>query len=315
MDVSRSVEIVRKPRKLVQRKKNFSLTLLALPGLIWFFVLCYMPMGGAIIAFQNYKPRKGILGSEWVGLDNFKYLFSSNDATRILGNTLFYNFISIFIVAAVAVIIALLMDAVRKRAFVKVYQTLLFLPRFISWVVVGYMATALFHYDMGLLNHIREILELEPVSWYLTPGPWRGILLTANIWKVMGYTSLIYYGSIMGISPELYESAEIDGASGFQKIWHITLPLIRPTIVIMMLMSVGSIMKADFGLFYYVPNNSGALYPATDVIDTYVYRALRGLGDFSTSAATSLFQSVVGFVLILLSNWVVRKVDEQSSLF
>lgn len=315
MDVSRSVEIVRKPRKLVQRKKNFSLTLLALPGLIWFFVLCYMPMGGAIIAFQNYKPRKGILGSEWVGLDNFKYLFSSNDATRILGNTLFYNFISIFIVAAVAVIIALLMDAVRKRAFVKVYQTLLFLPRFISWVVVGYMATALFHYDMGLLNHIREILELEPVSWYLTPGPWRGILLTANIWKVMGYTSLIYYGSIMGISPELYESAEIDGASGFQKIWHITLPLIRPTIVIMMLMSVGSIMKADFGLFYYVPNNSGALYPVTDVIDTYVYRALRGLGDFSTSAATSLFQSVVGFVLILLSNWVVRKVDEQSSLF
>lgn len=315
MNVSRSVTIPKKTKKLLQRKKNLSLSLLALPGLAWFFVFCYMPMGGAVIAFQNYKPKRGILGSAWVGFDNFKYLFSSNDAVRILKNTLLYNFVSIFLVAAVAVMIALLMDAVKRRVFVKTYQTLLFLPRFISWVVVGYMATALFDYDLGLLNRLREAFGQGPISWYLSPQYWRGILLTANVWKVMGYTSLIYYGSILGINPELYESAEIDGANAFKRVWHITLPLIRPTIVMMMLMSVGSIMKADFGLFYYVPNNSGALYEVTDVIDTYVYRALRGLGDFSNSAATSLFQSVVGFVLVIFSNWVVRKVDEQSSLF
>lgn len=315
MNVSRSVTIPKKTKKTLQRKKNLSLSLLALPGLAWFIIFCYMPMGGAVIAFQNYKPKRGIFGSDWVGLDNFKYLFSSNDAARILGNTLLYNFVSIFLVAAVAVMIALLMDAVKKRIFVKTYQTLLFLPRFISWVVVGYMATALFDYDLGLLNKIREAFGQEAISWYLSPQYWRVILLTANVWKVMGYTSLIYYGSILGINPELYESAEMDGANAFKRVWHITLPLIRPTIIMMMLMSVGSIMKADFGLFYYVPNNSGALYEVTDVIDTYVYRALRGLGDFSNSAATSLFQSVVGFVLVVFSNWVVRKVDEQSSLF
>lgn len=301
-------------RKTV-RHKNLSLLLLTTPGILWFLIFCYIPMGGIIIAFQAFKPKRGIFGSEFVGFENFKYLFSSNDAARILANTLLYNFISIFLVAAFAVTIAILMDMVSKKIYLKIYQSLLFLPRFISWVVVGYMALSLFHYELGALNRIRAVMNLDPVSWYLSPQYWRGILLTANVWKVIGYTSLIYYGSILSIDSEIYEAAEIDGAGKMGKIWRITLPLIKPTIIVMMLMSVGSIMRADFGLFYYVPNNSGALYKVTDVLDTYIYRAMRNLGDFSTSAAVSFFQSTVGFVLVVICNSIVKRVDEESALF
>ena len=189
----------------LQRHKNFSLTLLAIPALVWFFIFSYMPMGGAIIAFKNYKPKLGILGSPWVGLDNFKYLFSSNDASRILTNTLFFNFVSIFIVAAFAIFAAVMMDVVSKRLYLKVYQSMMFLPRFISWVVVGFIAFSLFDYNMGLLNRIGAFFGKEPVSWYMTPKYWRGILLIANIWKNIGYTSLIYYGSII---PRVYRACK-----------------------------------------------------------------------------------------------------------
>lgn len=306
--------VVRKRRRRGMGK-TLQLLCLALPGIIWLIVFAYVPMGGALVAFKNFKPKQGIIGSAWNGLENFKFLFSSDAATKILLNTLFYNFLSIFIVAAVSVMIALFMDLIDKRVYLKTYQTVLFLPRFISWVVVGYMATILFHYEYGLLNQLLEWFGMKPISWYLEPGPWRTILLSFNVWKTMGYTSLIYYGTIIGIDSEIYEAAEIDGAGPLKKIFYITLPLLKSTIIVMSLMSVGSIMRADFGLFYYVTNNSGALYDVADVLDTYIFRALRGAGEVSSSAAASFFQSVVGLLMVLVCNGIVRKIDNDSALF
>ena len=306
--------VVRK-RKRLSNTKTLQLLCLALPGIIWLIIFCYVPMGGSIVAFKNFKPKQGILGSAWNGIDNFRFLFSSDAASRILMNTLFYNFLSIFIVAAVSVMIALLMDLIDKRVYLKTYQTILFLPRFISWVVVGYMATILFHYEYGLVNQLLEWFGAKPISGYLEAKPWRPILLSFNVWKTMGYTSLIYYGTIIGIDSEIYEAAEIDGAGPLKKIFYITLPLLKSTIIVMSLMSVGSIMRADFGLFYYVTNNSGALYEVSDVLDTYIFRALRGAGDISSSAAASFFQSVVGLIMVLTCNGLVRKIDNDSALF
>ncbi len=302
-------------RRRLGGSKTRQLALLAIPGIIWLIIFCYIPMAGSVVAFKNFKPKVGMFESEWVGFDNFKFLFSSDTAARILLNTFFYNFLSIFIVAAVSITIALLMDQIDKNVYLKTYQTVLFLPRFISWVVVGYMATILFHYEYGLVNQVLGWFGVNPVSWYLEPGPWRPILLSFNVWKTMGYTSLIYYGTIIGIDSEIYEAAEIDGAGPLKKIWYITLPLLKSTVLVMSLMSVGSIMRADFGLFYYVTNNSGALYEVSDVLDTYIFRALRGAGDISSSAAASFFQSVVGLVMVLVCNGIVRKIDNDSALF
>jgi len=310
-----TVKVSRKNRRSLELRKSMELIVLAIPGIIWFLVFCYIPMVGAVIAFKDYKPKLGIWGSEWVGLENFEFLFSSNDAGRLVFNTIFYNFLSIFLVAAVSVTIAILMDLVEKRIYLKTYQTLLFLPRFISWVVVGYISMILFHYEYGLMNQIVRALGGESISWFLEPKYWRTIIPAFSVWKTMGYTSLIYYGTIMGIDTQIFESAEIDGATTFGKIWHITLPLLKSTIIIMSLMSVGGIMRSDFGLFYYVPNNSGSLYAVTDVLDTYIYRALRGAGDMTSSAAASFFQSVVGLIMVVTCNTIVKKIDDESSLF
>lgn len=306
-----------KSMKIKKRKhtNTFALTLLALPAIIWFLIFSYAPMAGSLIAFKDYKPKLGFFKSEWVWFDNFRYLFESNDAVRIVSNTLFYNFVSIFIVAAVSVFVAILMDIVSKKYFLKIYQSMLFLPRFVSWVVVGYIGFTLFDYDLGVMNELNEMVGNKPINWYMSPEYWRTILLSANVWKSVGYTSLIYYGSILGIDSEIYEAADIDGATFRQRIFRITIPLIKPTIIMMMIMSVGNIMRADFGLFYYVPNNTGALYETTDVLDTYVYRSMRTLGDFSTSSAVSFFQSVIGLILVVTCNMIVKKIDEDCSLF
>ncbi len=306
---------VKRKRASLEARKSWQLGVLTIPGVAWFLIFCYFPMVGAVIAFKDYKPKKGIWGSEWVGFENFKFLFSSNDAGRLVFNTIFYNFLSIFLVALVAVTIAILMDLVDKRIYVKTYQTMLFLPRFISWVVVGFIGTILFHYEHGIFNQLVAAFGGKAISWYLEPKYWWFILPFFGVWKTMGYTSLVYYGTIMGIDTQIFESAEIDGASTWGKIRHITLPLLKPTIIIMSIMSVGSIMRADFGMFYYVPNNSGALYSATDVLDTYIFRALRGAGDMSSSSAAGFFQSVVGLIMVVTCNAIVKKIDSDSSLF
>ncbi len=291
------------------------LTLLALPGILWFVIFAYIPMFGLVIAFKDFDYAKGIWLSDWNGLENFKYLFGTDDAVRILRNTVCYNAVFILLGTVVSVMTAIFLDFTKRRIFIKVYQTALFLPHLISWVVVAYIGLALFSFSNGFFNHFLISIGKEPVSWYMEPKYWPFILVIFNIWKTIGFNVLVYYGTIIGIDSTLYEAGAIDGANRAQMVFKITLPLLKPTIILMFIMSIGSMMRADFGLFYYVPNNQGALYAVTDVIDTYIYRALKTLGDIPGSSAASVFQSVVGLGLVLLSNFVVKKIDADNAMF
>lgn len=296
------------------KRWNVGLMMLSLPVVIWSVIFSYIPMFGVLIAFKDFKYSKGIFGSPWNGLDNFMYLFSSNDAARILRNTICYNLMFMLVGTVCAIAVALMLETVVNRRCIKLYQTFIFLPYFVSWVVVSYMTSGLFSFDGGVLNRILGIFGKQ-VSWYNNVKPWPVILLIANLWKSIGFNTLMYYGALLGIDAELYEAAEIDGAGKFKQIRCITIPLLRPTIIVMLILAVGNMMRADFGLFYYIPKNSGALYAVTDVIDTYIYRALKVSGDIAGSSATAFFQSVVGFVLVVTANAIVRKVDGENAMF
>ncbi|MDR1061033.1 MAG: ABC transporter permease subunit [Clostridiales bacterium] len=294
-------------------RKNGELWLLALPGALFFIVFNYIPLYGLILPFKNYNGAKGFWDSPWAGLNNFKYLFSG-DAWRITRNTVAFNsvFIALGLVAAVA--FALILFEMSAR-FVKLYQTILFIPYFLSWVVASYIGSSLLDMNFGMLNRIIEALGGEGKAWYVEPAYWYVILPLASLWKGVGYSTIIYYTSLMGVDPELYEAAELDGASRWQQIRAISLPMLKPLMIMLTLMSVGGIIKSDFGLFFSFTLDSKPLYPVTDVIDTYVYRALRKLGDVGMSSAAGLYQSLVGFVLVLASNWLVKRVDPDNALF
>jgi putative aldouronate transport system permease protein len=303
-------------RRLVRNiQKNGVFFLMSLPGLALLFVFSYLPLPGIIIAFKNFKAAKGLFGSDTVGFKNFEFLFSSATAWRITSNTLFLN--SIFIITGIAMSlgIALMLNEVRKAGLARFYQSAIFFPYFVSWVIVGMFSFAILNADNGMINSMLEKLGFEPVLFYSSPEYWPVILTIVHLWKSSGYWSIVYLAAIMGINTEYYEAAMIDGASRWQQITSITLPLIMPLIIINVLLSVGRIFYADFGLFYYVTNDNSQLYPTTDVIDTFVFRALRSMGDFGMSAAAGLYQSVVGFILIVVSNWVVKRIDPEKSLF
>lgn len=290
------------------------LLLMTLPATVWFIIFAYLPMAGLVIAFKDFKYNKGIWGSEWVGLKNFEFFFSSNDAGRIFFHTLGYNLLFLFFNLVLAITLALILNSVSKK-FVKIGQTSLMLPYFISMVIVGYIGMTLFDYESGMLNTILKSMGKEPIAWYETTKPWPFILLIVNAWKTIGTTTLIFYGSLLGIGEEIYEAAELDGCVGLKRIFKITLPLLKPAIITMIILNIGNAMKADFGLFYYLPNNSSLLYPVTDVIDTYVYRALRINGDVSASAAIGFFQSVIGFIMVVAANATVKKLEPGSEMF
>lgn len=287
---------------------------LTIPGIIWFFIFCYLPMAGSVLAFKDFKYRMGIFGSPWVGLKNFEFFFKSNDAVRIISNTIGYNLVFLFAGLVIAVTLALVLHSVGKNT-VKFGQSCMLLPYFVSWVIVGFIAMTLFDFESGIFNTLLRSMGMDPVPWYETTGPWRVILVIANLWKNTGQTTLIFYGTLLSISDEIYEAAELDGCTGLNRIFRITLPLLKPAIVTMIILNIGSVMRGDFGLFYYLPNNSGLLYSATDVIDTYVYRALRVNGDVSASAAISFFQSVVGFVMVVATNYTVKKLEPGNEMF
>jgi putative aldouronate transport system permease protein len=296
-------------------KKNGVFFMMAFPALALLFIFNYLPIPGIIIAFKNFKGAQGLFGSAWVGLKNFEFLFTSATAWRITRNTLVLN--SIFIVTGVAMSlgVALLLNEVRKPALTRIYQSAVFFPYFVSWVIVGMFTFAILNADNGMLDSMLVKMGLQPVHWYAESVYWPAILTIVNLWKSSGYWSIIYLAAILGISTEYYEASMIDGASRWQQTISITLPLLLPLIIINVLLSVGHIFFADFGLFYYVTNDSSMLYNTTDVIDTYVFRALRSMGDFGMAAAAGLYQSVVGFILIILSNWVVKRIDPEKSLF
>ena len=291
------------------------LWLMALPGMAIVFVFNYLPMFGVILAFKDYKIADGILGSKWVGFDNFKYLFSTRDAWNITYNTLFLNSLFILTGTVGGILIALLVNEVNNKWLVKFYQSAMFLPYFISWVIVSYFVYSLLSYDMGMINSILSSFGMEPVQWYNEPQLWPAILTIVNLWKGVGYGSVIYLAGIMGIDGELYEAATIDGASKFQQVTRITLPLLSPLIITLTLMSIGRIFFADFGLFYNVTLDNGGLYSTTNVIDTYVFRALKFSGDVGMASAAGFYQAFVGFLLVLASNLFVRKINPERALF
>lgn len=290
--------------------------LMVLPGFIYLLVNNYIPMYGVLIAFKRLNYQKGIFGSDWCGFDNFRFLFGTQDAWVIMRNTILYN-VAFFIVGTVfAIAMAILLNEIRNRHAAKVYQSLTLLPYIMSWVVVSYLVYAFLSADKGLVNtSILQPLGKDPVNWYQDTTPWPYLLIFVNVWKTIGYTMIIYLSSIVGISKDYYEAAELDGASKWQQIKSITLPLLKPTVITLLILSVGQIFRSDFGLFYQVPRDSGMLYPATQTLDVYIYHALMKNSDFGLSSAASVYQSIVGFILIMTVNHFVKKYDRENALF
>ncbi|MGE8204630.1 ABC transporter permease [Heyndrickxia sp. NPDC080065] len=300
--------------------KNRIWLLMVLPGTIWLLLFSYLPMFGQILAFKKFRIDPdgffaSVIHSEWVGWDNFKYLFSTNDAFLITRNTILYNLIFIFLGLVAAVTTAILLSELVNKRLSKFYQTGMLFPHFISWVIGSYFVFAFLSADRGLLNNILGWFHIDPISWYNEPSYWPYILVFMSLWKGVGYGSIVYLAAIVGIDRTYYEAAMIDGASKWKQIKHVTLPMIKPLMIILTIMNLGRIFNSDFGLFYQVPRDSGALYPVTNVIDTFVYRGLMSLGDIGMSTAAGLYQSVVGFVLVIITNYIVRKIDEESALF
>lgn len=303
--------------KMTWRKfrRYIPIYLIMLPGLVYLFINNYMPLPGLIVAFKQYNARKGIYKSDWIGFKNFEYLFTTNDAWVITRNTICYNLAFIVINTILAIFVAILLSEMWGKAK-KVYQSAILLPYLISSVIIGYLVFAFLSVENGFVNNaILPLFGKEGISWYSEPKYWPFILILVNAWKAIGYNCIIYLSTLMGFDRSYYESAQIDGASKMQQIRYITLPMLRPTIIMLTLMAIGRIFYSDFGLFYQVPMNQGALYSTTQTIDTYVYRGLLQLGNISMSAAAGVYQSVVGFVLILAANLVVRKVDTESALW
>ncbi|MCD9024929.1 ABC transporter permease [Cohnella silvisoli] len=295
-------------------RKNGGLLLLALPGIVVLFIFQYVPLYGLLLPFKDYRYDLGILNSPWTGFDNFTYLFNGNSLQRALRNTLSYNFVFIVLGTSISVFVALLFREL-GRGGVKVYQTVLFIPYFISWVVAGFAFRALLDMDYGVLNQVLGWFGQEPIMWYNEAKYWPFILIVAAVWKGLGYSAVIYYAALMGIDSEYYEAAKIDGASRFRQAISISVPMIAPIIIMLVILNIGKIFYSDFGLFYNVTLNSSQLYPTTDVIDTFVYRSLIDMGDLGMASAAGFFQSIVGFVLVLLTNYIVRKVNSDNALF
>mgnify|MGYP000006731616 FL=1 len=297
-------------------KEHLALYLMMLPGLLYLLVNNYIPLKGIILAFKTLNFAKGILKSPWAGLKNFQFLFKSPDAWIITRNTLLYNVAFILVNMVIGIAIAILICEVRSSKLKKLYQSAILLPFLMSMVILSYIVYALLSSENGLVNNsILSALGIEAIQWYQEPKYWPFILVIANCWKGVGYGCLIYIASLIGIDPSFYEAARLDGATKWQEITKITLPCLVPTIITLLLLSIGRIFYSDFGLFYQVPMNSGVLFPTTNVIDTYVYRALIEQGNISMSSAAGVYQSLVGFVVVMISNGIVRKVDKEQALF
>jgi len=297
-------------------RKTLPLLLLAAPGLLYFLINNYLPMTGIFIAFKDVNYAKGIFGSDWVGFDNFKFLFQTSDAWIMTRNTLLYNLAFIVLGTMLSILIAILMSELLKSLWSKLFQSGLVLPNLISMVVLSYIVFAFLNADSGFINNsILKPLGIPEINWYSEAKYWPYLLVFIQLWKTAGYGSIVYIAFISGIDKSIYEAAKIDGAGKLKQIRMITLPLLKPTIIILTLMSIGRIFNSDFGLFYQVPMNAGALYSTTQTIDTYVYRALMQVNDIGMSAAAGLYQSVVGFILVMAANAIVKKVNPENALF
>lgn len=299
-------------------KKNIPLLTMVLPGLVFFILFNYLPMFGIMIAFKQYRFDMGIWGSPWNGLKNFTFMFSSPDAWVITRNTVCYNLLFIFGGLVLNVAMAIGLSELRNKMFSKVCQTIVLMPHFLSFVIVSYLALAFLHVENGVLNRVfMPLFGREPIDWYATVKAWPFILVFVHFWKSVGYGSVVYLAGIAGIDTSLYEAAKVDGANRWQQIKYITLPALKSLMIILTILNVGKIFNSDFGLFYQVPLNTGTLYPATNVISTYVYNMLTsaGTGSVGMASAAAFYQSIVGFILVMTTNMIVRRISPENSLF
>jgi len=305
----------KKPRLF--KKEDISLHLMALPTVIWLVIFCYIPIFGLIMAFQNLNITTGIFGSEFVGLKNFEFLFIGTDAWTITRNTVLYNLAFIILNMVLAVCMSLLLSEVHSRLMAKTLQTIYMLPYFLSWAVVMIVVSAFLHYEYGMIKKLLMSLGIvdKGMDFYQQRGLWPYLLVFINAWKNVGYQTVLYLAVISGISGEYYEAAVLDGANKRQQAWYITIPHLRLVIGISIILAMGNIFRGDFGLFYVVTKDSGRIYPVTDVIDTYIYRSLTKLSNVGMATAAGMYQSVVGFILILVVNSIVNKIDPDSAMF
>ncbi len=296
-------------------KKNKILFLMLIPALALVFVMAYLPMSGLVLAFKNYRYDLGVFGSAWNGFDNFEFLFSSGTGWLITQNTIFYNLLNLVTSQGLAIFIAIVISEMSGKVYKKFSQSVIFLPYFISWVIVGTFVFNIFNYETGVLNNVLTSLGFEPVNMYSIPNAWPFIICFFNAWKWSGYNSIIYIAAITGVDAECYEAADIDGANIFQKIRCITFPAIKPTIITMFLLQIGRILRGDFEMFYQIVGNNGQLYNATDVIDTYVFRSLLTNANMGMTAAATFYQSALCFVIIIIVNKIVKKLEADYALF
>lgn len=304
-----------KPGLLRELAKHKYLYALTLPGILFYLVFAYLPIFGIVIAFQDFNPIKGIFGSSFVGLKNFRFLLYSNEAFRVVLNTLFLN--ALFIVTGLFMQIAtsILIAEIGGKLFKKVAQSMLLLPHFLSWVIISTFSLALFSTDEGFINYALSLLGISPINFYQDASVWPALLVLLKIWKATGFGTVIYLAAIASIDQEIYEAAKIDGASRLQAVFSITLPLLKNTTFVLLIISVGGIFYGDFGMIYALVGDNPMLRSTTDVIDTYVYRALRINNDMGSSSAVGLFQSVLGFIMVLATNSLVKKYQKDAALF
>ena len=296
-------------------KKTRSLLLMAAPGILFLFVFNYLPLPGLVLAFKDYRFDLGLFNSPSIGFKNFEFFFKSTFAGMVTVNTLGYNSVFILSTIASSLTVAILLGEILKPGWIKFYQTVFFFPYFLSWPVVAFMTFALFNMDLGVLNRMLVQFGGKAIDWYSTPWVWRLIMPILHLWKSIGYNTLLIYAAVISIDKSLYESAMLDGASKLQRAFKITIPMLRPVIVVLTLVMLGRVFYSDFGQFYMIPRQSGLLMETTEVIDTYVFRALRVTGDIGLAAAVGLYQSLMGFLVVLGSNWLIRRYDQDNALF
>ncbi len=301
--------------------QNWPLYTMFIPGFILTFIFSYLPMFGMIIPFKKINLRDGIFSSPWVGFENFKLLFKSSNVWVAIRNTVLYNFIWIFLGLVIAVGLAIILSGLRNKFARKTYQTVLIMPHFLSMVIVAYLVMAFLNIENGFINNTilpwLQGKDADKINWYAKPEAWPLILTIVNIWKTAGYNSVVYIAAIAGIDVQMYEAAKIDGASKWQEIWYITIPSLKNMMIMMTILNIGKIFIGDFGLFYNVTMNSGALYPKTLILNTYVYNMMTqaGTAGIGLSAAAAFTQSIVGFVLVVVTNAIVNRLDSESALF
>lgn len=313
--------VIKKKKPFLQQlRDNRVFLMLVTPGTLFLIVFFYIPVLANVVAFQNFQYSDqgfiySILHSPWVGFDNFKFFFKSADFWLVLRNTVGYNMTFLLLNFFFAIFFGVVMSQLRNQRLLKTYQTAMLFPYFLSWAILAYFVYAFLSTDKGILNHMIQTFGGHPIDFYNSPWVWPFIIVFLGVWKGIGYNSILYFATAMGIDPSYYDAAMIDGASKWQQIKNVTLPHIMPIATLMLILNIGGIFRSDFGLFYLIPRNSGALINVTQTFDTYIYRALTTSNDIGMSTAAGLLQSVVGALLIILSNWVVRRKQPESALF